>query len=104
MIVLASTLLVSAPAAPQEQRPTLYVDKIDLGESEVFVTYNHETREPPHPDDVLDVARAQCRRMGYIDAVRSTDPTLRQCMAIGPGAICMRERATDNFTCMRGVR
>jgi len=102
-VFLAAIPLVlggGAPAAPQAKKPTLYVDKIDLGGNEVFVTYTYETQHPPDPEDVLQVARAQCRRLGYANAARSSDPTLRQCTAFGPGAICMRERATDNFSCI----
>jgi hypothetical protein len=102
-VFLAAIPLVlggAEPAASQAKKPTLYVDKIDRAGNEVFVTYNYETQHPPDPEDVLQVARAQCRRLGYANAARSSDPTLRQCTAIGPGAICMRERATDNFSCI----
>jgi hypothetical protein len=59
--------------------------------------------------DVQQVARAQCRRMGYANAARSSDPTLRQCLEVpalgAPGMplICMRERATDNFSCTGAI-
>jgi hypothetical protein len=78
----------------------LYVDKIERGTDEVFVTYSYQTGLPPDFDEVLQVALAQCRRLGFHNAVRSTDPTLRQCTAVGSyGGACMRESATGNFCC-----
>jgi len=40
------------------------------------------------------------RRLGYGNAVKSSDPTLRQCLAVTTiGANCVRGSATDNFSC-----
>jgi hypothetical protein len=99
IFLAAIPLLASAPAAPQAKGPTLYVDKIDIIKGEVFVTYSYVTDSPPYPEDVLEVARAQCRRSGYANAVRSEEPTVRQCISVPTGPACVRERATDNFTC-----
>jgi hypothetical protein len=65
------------PSATTKPKPTLYVDQIDEGKGEVFVTYSYQTRFPPDAAEVLDVARARCRRMGFADASRTLDPTLR---------------------------
>jgi hypothetical protein len=47
-------------AAPQAKKPTLYVDQIDEGKAEIFVTYSYQTGFPPDPEDVLQVASARC--------------------------------------------
>jgi hypothetical protein len=99
---LDSNILLTgeALAAPQAKKSTLYVDKIERGTDEVFLTYSYQTGFPPDFDDVLQVALAQCRRLGFHNAVRSADPTLRQCLATAVyGGVCMRESATDNFCC-----
>ena len=37
--------------------------------------------------------------MGYANAVRSEDPTERQCLAVNVDGGCSRERADDRFSC-----
>ena len=99
--VIALTLAAGdAIADPQTKKPTLYVEQIEDGKGEVFVTYAYQTGLPPDPEDVLELAQARCRRMGYANAVRSGDPTVHQCLAVTTiSAQCVRERATDNFAC-----
>jgi hypothetical protein len=99
---LEITLAVCGAFAAQEaKKPTLYVDKIETNEDEVFVIYSYQTGFPPDTAEILQVALAQCRRLGFHNAVRSEDPTIRQCLATSIyGGACTRERATDNFCCM----
>lgn len=85
-------------AAQQAKKPTLYIDKIETGTDEVFVIYSYQTGFPPDADDVMQVARAQCRRLGFRNVERSADPTLRQCTAIGTvGAACYRGTGDGQF-------
>jgi hypothetical protein len=74
------------------------LDKFDSGNAEVFVSYVYQTGHPPNADALLRVARAQCKRLGYADAIRSTNSTLKQCIGTS-GAVCMREMATASFDC-----
>jgi len=99
---LEITLAVCGAFAAQEaKKPTLYVDKIETNEDEVFVIYSYQTGFPPDTAEILQVALAQRRRLGFHNAVRSEDPTIRQCLATSIyGGACTRERATDNFCCM----
>ena len=46
----------AADAAPQPNKPTLYVDQIEEGKGEVFLTYSYMTGFLPSPEDVLEVA------------------------------------------------
>ena len=49
------SLLISTAAVSQTKRPApLYVDRIDRGKGEVFITYSYAAREPPAPQEVLD--------------------------------------------------
>jgi hypothetical protein len=101
-ICLLAAMLAPTQALAQQKRPTLYVDKIEIGNAEIDVTYSYVSGFPPDPDEVLQVAGAQCRRLGYDKAVRSSDPTLRRCLSVNTiGGGCAREAATDNFGCTR---
>jgi hypothetical protein len=73
-------------------------DNFDSGNAEVFVSYVYQTGHPPNADALLRVAREQCKRSGYADAIRSTNPTLKQCIGTS-GAVCMREMGTASFDC-----
>ncbi len=85
---LEITLAVCGAFAAQEaKKPTLYVDKIETNEDEVFVIYSYQTGFPPDTAEILQVALAQCRRLGFHNAVRSEDPTIRQCLAMQIGVI-----------------
>ena len=100
-LMVIPLVAAGVPLAPQAKKPTLYVDKVERGSvGEVIVIYNYQTQFPPDPEEVLQVARAQCRQDGYADAAMGSYPTLRQCTAVNTcGGTCARERATDSFSC-----
>jgi hypothetical protein len=102
-VLCLAVTLGEAFAAEEAKKPTLYVDSIERGDDEVFITYSYRTGSPPDSAEIFQVALAQCRHLGFHNAVRSPDPTLRKCTAIGPGAVCMRESATDNFCCKEPI-
>jgi hypothetical protein len=87
---------IEAWAIPEQES----LDNLSRGTAGVFISYVYQTDHPPDADDLLPVARAQCRRMGYMDAVRSLDPTSKQCLTLSTsGAMCMRKMATQRFDC-----
>jgi len=87
---------VEALAIPEQES----LENLSRDTAEVFVSYVYQTGHPPDADDLLSAACAQCRRMGYAKAVRSVSPTLKQCIAFGTSrATCVREMATDKFSC-----
>jgi len=90
-----------APRSTGEKTNAVCGDKVERGSvGEVIVIYNYQTQFPPDPEELLQVARAQCRQDGYADAAMGSYPTLRQCTAVNTyGGTCARERATDSFSC-----
>jgi len=87
---------VEALAVPEQES----LDNPSRDTADVFVSYVYQTGHPPDANDLLTAARAQCRIMGYTDAVRRLSPTLKQCIAFGQSdAMCEREMATDSFEC-----
>ena len=96
LLLALASWSVEALATPKQES----LENLRRGTAEVFVSYIYQAGHPPDVGDLLTVARAQCRRMGYTDAVRNLDPTLKQCIAFAAsGAMCVREMATDSFHC-----
>jgi hypothetical protein len=87
---------IEAWAIPEQES----LDNLSRGTADVFISYVYQTGHAPDADDLLPVARAKCRSMGYTDAIRSLDPTSAQCLTLSTsGAKCMRKMATQRFDC-----